>query len=250
MNDLIKYTDNSEKMIKWLAQNHGLLNMAGADTLTAAAKVQNWDYLRRLERDFTIRNHYTLKSTKVFPAHAKKKDGTIRPLPKIDAKVVVRKQRGGKDHYLGIQEDGGIKHGNPMTLGNVPVPLNAARPGASNARPISPRFRLDKGTQSLLLGGTRFGYNDKFNARGQKWAIMNKYKKAEKWDLTKPFIFDPLSNGKGIYAQKGNKTTMIRTLGKSAIHVKGQHNFEKSLDALIESFMEYQFLKAARKYIR
>ncbi|PKL40794.1 MAG: hypothetical protein CVV44_04075 [Spirochaetae bacterium HGW-Spirochaetae-1] len=267
----LKYTDNSKQLIKELRKVHGALAEAGAESLNMGAVRMERNYKGRLQR-FILRNKYTMGATKVYKANAQRSGGDFRSIDNINACVVVRKQKGGKDHYLKAQEEGKTKIGNPKTKGRVPVPLDTARMGGSSRRPVARPYRLNvAGAQTLQIGGRPFGTSgDGFNARGgaQRWAILYKYtgrsgsgkgnqKKGQThavgrygWDMKKPFIFQGMKKGLGIFALKGGRINMIRTLEARAVKVKARHYFEESLRDVKPQQLEAYFQVAARKRIK
>ena len=103
---------------------------ATAATINRIATAANGQQGRNIQRDFKLRNKFTLGSLMMFKATAKKDPD------KIDALV------GSKSPYLPEQETGGTamtRLGRPA----VSMPTLAARRGAWT-RAVTARFRLDK----------------------------------------------------------------------------------------------------------
>ena len=107
----IKVKDNTKTFIKNLKKRHGALAVVSAKTVNTAAKVVERRYKKELE-DFTLRNRFTKGSVKLFESRPQsKRTGEFRPIKDINAVGGVRKMKGGKQHYLLKQEEGGTKRG-------------------------------------------------------------------------------------------------------------------------------------------
>lgn len=265
----ITYTDNSKKMIRWLKRVHGGLAITSANTLNEAASNVEKKYKKTLKMKFKLRAaKFTLGAVMIFKATAKRTSGEMRKISGINAIVGVRKMRGGKEHYLAKQEFGDVSTGKSITKGKVPFPIVASRTAGESIKPIAGISRLKRNpTQTLKLGGSRFGFKDKFNARGQRWAILWKYtgrsgygskkrgRKIKKyigkqgWDLKKPFFFTGQDRGFGIFQLKKSRIQMIRILNRPAIRIKERNLFGKSVDQLTPQVMERLFLKNAKKFV-
>ena len=243
----IKVKTNTKEMIKWLKRKHGHLEMASADTLNLASKKVEMTYRGELKTKYKLKNKFTLGSIQTLKATAKGSAG-FRPISNINSIVGIRKMKGGKPHYMKKQEEGARISGSTKSDGKVPIPLKTARTSKSDRKPVARKLRLDRGIQTLQLGGRRFGHKDKFNPR-QRWAIIHKYRKTGKWDLSKPFFFSSLKKGLGVFVKKGAKIGMIRTLSKSAITIKPRHSFSKAVHTLTPSKMEQIFGIAAKKHL-
>ena len=117
-------------------------------------------------------------------------------------------------------------------------------------KPVAGQYRIAKQKpQTLMFNGSNFGKNDRYNAR-QRWGILYKYKNSGKWNLTQPFIFEGANRGLGIFAKKGARIRMIRTLEKTNVKIRARHTFENSIGVLTPDRMERIFMAQAKKYIK
>ncbi len=113
-----------------------------------------------------------------------------------------------------------------MTEDRVPIPLDTARTGSSSRKPVAKQYRLDSGTtQVLSLGARRFGIGDRFNSKNgaQRWAILYKHYRGGNrygWNLAKPFIFQGMRQGLGIFAVKGGRIQMLRNLNERSVRIE------------------------------
>ena len=202
----IKVKDNTKTFIKNLKKRHGALAVVSAKTVNTAAKVVERRYKKELE-DFTLRNRFTKGSVKLFESRPQsKRTGEFRPIKDINAVVGVRKMKGGKQHYLLKQEEGGTKRGTGATKGGVPIPLDVARAGKSHGKPIRRALRLQNAgaIQTLKVGSDTLGVPGSRFHRRQSWAIFHKYSGTSKrdrtagnrygWKLDKPFFFTGMKN--------------------------------------------------------
>lgn len=262
---MITYSDNHQEFIRELVKLHGEMEETCADTLNMGAAEIERRYLEKLSTSFTLRNKFTQGAVKVLKATARRASGEIRKMSGINAVVGVRKLKGGKEHYLKAQEEGDTRRGGVRTLNRVPVPLDTARGGESHGRPVAKPYRLNTGdVQTLRFNdGRALGTpGDGFGAKNgqQRWAILyaktglsgkGEGKNPYGWDLAKPFFFQGLKRGFGIFALKGGKGRihLIRTLEQD-VSIKARHGFEESVKQLSFHEMISFFLVAARKRIK
>jgi len=256
----IKITDNTKDYIKWLKKKHGALEIVSAETVNETAKIVKREYEKDIKK-FTIRNKFTLGAIKLLPATAMRKSGDFRKIEKINAVVGVRKMKGGKDHYLKKQEFGAAVKGSAKTGGAVPVPLDAARTSGSKKRPVKGPLRLQNTTpQTLMLDGQPFGTkSDRFSPR-QRWALLYKYTgrsgsgrpkgRDQGWNIKKPFFFQGLKSGFGIFNLQGSRFKKVRTLEKKSVQIKARHKLEKAGDKITQRTMSGIFKRAASRFMR
>lgn len=251
---------NTKDFIKALARRRDALPIVGAETVNEGAEMIYNIYQGEL-KGFTLRNKFTQGAVKLLKSKPVSSSGRVRAVKDINAVVAVRKMKGGKDHYLLDQEVGGTKRGGLQ--GKVPIPLDSARQSESHKKPISTPLRLTKGLpQELTIGGMRgprvpFGSDrDRFND-SQRWAILYKYSGKVKgpknpygWDLKKPFYFQGLRRGLGVFTLKRRRISMIRTLEKSHLTIRATGKFRRSVDRLTPRKMEEIFKRKAIRYIR
>lgn len=161
--------------IKKLAKTLRLLSStefsaATAATINRIATAANGGQRLNIQREFKLRNKFTLGSLMMFKASPKK------DADKIDALV------GSKSPYLPEQETGGM----PRTRRNKPavsMPTKKAR-GGNWGKPVGARFRMDKirsighrgsggrmtpkGTPFFFLEGGRLKNKTMFERRGRR----------------------------------------------------------------------------------
>ena len=253
----LKISDNIPAYIKFLKKRHGALQEVCAETVNEAARRIDADYRAEVKK-FTLRNKFTLGAIKLLPATAKRSTGEYRKMEKINAVIGVKKLKGGKEHYLRKQEEGATVKGNANTLGAVPVPLNTARMSGAHNRPVKGPLRLQTTTtQTLTLGGQPFGTKaDRFNPR-QRWALLYKYTgrsgsgkprgREQGWDIKKPFFFQGLTRGLGIFQLQGSRFRMIRTLENKSIAIRARHGLGRVTRKMSSGIMEMLFRRAALK---
>ena len=170
--------------------------------------------------------------------------GGMRNLSDINAIVGVKKQKGGKEHYLSKQETGHIKKGTALTLNKVAFPLNAARRSGLYNQPIGGRFKLFGNLfQQPTVGGQPFGVNDKFSP-SQRFAIANRIIKESKMFIMKT------AYGLAVFAKNLGHIEAVRDLKKSTVKIKPLHKFEKANAKLTPVMMESIFKRAADKFLR
>lgn len=247
----IKIKSNTKDYIKKLKKQHGGLAITGANTVNDAAEIIKDNYDKELKK-FTLRNKYTLGAVRLFKSKPQSSSGDFRPLKNINAKVIVRKMKGGKDHYLKKQEEGDIKRGHANTLGGVPVPLDSARTSGSHTKPIKSALRLQKTTvQTLSIAGQKLGVPGSRWQGKQAWALLYKYRKNNRygWDMSKQFFFTGIQKGLGIFKSKGKKFDMVRTLDDKSVTIKKTNKFKRSVNKINESKMENLFVKNARRFL-
>lgn len=225
-----------------LAKKHGGLAITGSETVNEAAKIIHKAYDTELDK-FTIRNKYTKGAVKLELSKPQRSSGEFRTLKNINAIVGVRKQKGGKDHYLKLQEEGGTKKGSALTLGKVAVPFNASRQSGLYKLPIGGKYRLFGNLfQSPTVGQVKFGVNDGFTPR-QRFAIASKYIKT-----TKMFIMETIY-GLSVFANILGHIEAVRDLKKNSINIKATHKLEKSVSKINAGKMEDLFVKNAKKFM-
>jgi hypothetical protein len=253
----LKITDNIPDYIKFLKKRHGALQLASAETVNTAAKIIDNSYRTEVKK-FTLRNQFTMGAIRLLPATAKRSSGEFRKIEKINAYVGVRKMRGGKDHYLKKQEEGAKVSGKGGTLGAVPVPLDPARMSGAHNRPIKGALRLQNtAIQTLSLGGKPFGIHDRYSPR-QRWAMLYKYTgrsgsgrpagRDQGWDIKKPFFFQGIRRGLGIFQLQASRFRMIRTLEKKVISIVPRRGLQRAVKKLTPGLMEMIFKRAVLKH--
>jgi hypothetical protein len=255
----LQYKDNVKQYIKFLKKKHGALATVGSQTVNEAAEIVEKSYGKELDK-FTLRNKFTKGAIKLYKSKAQRSTGEFRKIEKINAIVAVRKMKGGKDHYLKMQEEGGTKRGSAKTQYSVAVPMDTARQGGSFAKPVKGPLRLQKSLiQKLQIGQHQLGLNDPFTGP-QRWAILYKYtglsgKGRNKtnpygWDMKKQFFFTGMKRGLGIFHVISRRIRMIRTLEKKFIRVKPTHKFKKSIGKITTGILGNIFIKNAKKYLK
>lgn len=261
----LTYKDNSKKFIKDLEKVHGGLAITAANTVNTGAKFVERKYKRSLD-SFTLRaERFTKGAVKTNLSKPQRSKGGFRKIKDINAKVVVRKMKGGGKHYLEKQETGDRNRGNVKTKGKTALPMAVARTAGSDRKPVRGALRLQNvsSIQTLKIGGRRgpardFGLtSDRFKDK-QRWAILYKYSGVAGsrgsnpygWDLKKQFYFRGMNRGTGVFILKGSRIRMTRQLGGSSVKVKGLHKFRTSFDRLTPKKMELIFKRAAVKVLR
>lgn len=258
---MLQYRDNTKQYIKMLKKKHGALAIVGSHTCNEAAEKIKKEYDKELDK-FIIRNKFTKGAVKLQKSSPQRKSGEFRKLTGINSKVGVRKLKGGKEHYLLLQEEGGTKRGVSQTSGKVPIPIDVtARKGGTKRGVIKGALQLQRagGIQTLRLAGQSFGLpNDRFNIR-QRWAILHKYTGTSRqgrtinrygWDLKKQFYFTGMRRGFGIFKVQGkNRIHMIRSLAKSSVRIGARHGFQRSVAKLSQADMDRMFIQSAKRYL-
>lgn len=261
----IKVKSNAKDYIKLLKKTHGALPIVSAETVNTAGKFVKLRYQKELDQ-FTLRNKFTRGSVATLLSKAKsKRTGDFRRIRDINAIVGVRKLKGGKDHYLLDQEEGGRKRGTGKTKGFVAMPMDTGRTSKRHRKPIKSALRLQKtpSIQTLKAGGDVIGLpGSKFGDR-QSWAIFHKYSGTSKsgvdghnrygWDLAKQFFFKGIRQGLsqiGVFKKEGKSTTMTRSLGGKTVRVRARHKFAKAVSKLTPRMMEIIFNRESKKFLR
>lgn len=260
---MLQYRDNTKQYIKMLQRKHGGLAIVGSHTVNEGSAIIHKAYDKELDK-FTIRNKFTKGAVKLYKSSPQRKSGEFRKITGINAKVGIRKMRGGKDHYLLLQEKGGTKTGASQTKGKVPIPIDVtARMGGTHAGVIKGPLQLQRagGIQTLTLGGRPFGLPNDGLTMNQRWAILRKYTGTSRigrnragnrygWNLKKQFFFTGNRRGLGIFQVKGkNKIQMVRTLEKSSVRIRATRGFQKSVDKLDRQDMQRIFVQNAKRYL-
>ena len=248
----IKLNLDTRKFIKELGKKGNILQIAAAEAVNESAEEIDDEYQKRLTRRQRIKNKFTLNSIKIFKANPIRRSGEPRALGKINAVVGVRKMKRGKKHYLADLEEGSTNRGNPLTLGNVPVPLNTARTAKSENRPISGPNRLTKGEpQKLKLGGKPFGTRgDRFTNR-RRWGALYAQKKSGynrlQGDVRRPFFFIGNDSDQGIYKLVGRIFRKIRNLHQSVTRTKAQPHFKRAVREMTPQRIQKNFIRIAKR---
>jgi hypothetical protein len=266
---MLQYHDNTKQYIKMLQKKHGDLATVGAQSVNEAAEQIKDAYDKELKK-FTLRNKYTQGAVKLYKANPQRKSGEFRKLSGINAKVGVLKMKGGKEHYLKLQEEGGTKTGKEQMQGKVPIPIDkTARTAGAHAGVIKGALQLQRAgaIQTLSIGGRNIGSpGDSFGAKNgsQRWAILYKYTglsgKGSRgkgkyigkygWNLNKQFYFTGMKKGFGIFKFEGKgRIHMIRTLEKRSVRIKATHGFQRSVKTVGQSDMDRIFVKNAQRFL-
>jgi hypothetical protein len=266
----IHYHDNTKQYVKMLQKKHGDLAIAGSQTVNEAAEEIKKAYDKELKNNFTLRNKFTQGAVKLQKSNPQHKSGEFRKLTGINAKVGVLKMKGGKEHYLKLQEEGGTKTGHEQTQGKVPIPVDkTTRIAGAHAGVIKGALQLQRAgaIQTLVIGGRKIGFeDDSFGARNgsQRWAILYKYtglsgkgaagkgKYIGKygWNLNKQFYFTGKKRGFGIFKFQGKgRIHLIRTLEKRSVRIKATHGFQKSVKTIGRADMDRMFVRNARRIL-
>ena len=235
------YKDNISDYQKLLKNVHGGISIASAQTVNEGADIVEKAYKDELKK-FTLRNEYTLRAVKKFHSKPQRSGGQFREIKNINAKVYIPKMKGGKDHYLLKQEEGGTKKGNVKTKGQIPFAMDSARTSTNRNKPIKGALQLQKSDRVQTLtfaNGKPLGTMKDGFTENQRWAILYKYtglsgrgeKIAEKrynWDLKKPFFFVGMVRGLGIFQAVGKRIKMVRRLNKMSSKINPTRKFENS----------------------
>jgi len=254
----IKYTDNIKDYENMLHRVHGGLSMASANTVNEAADIVEREYKVELNK-FTLRNKFTVGAVKKYRANAKRSTGDFRPIQNINARVGVLKMRGGKDHYLKKQEEGGTSRGNSKTMYKVAFAQDEARTGTSRRKPIKGALQLQKSgriTQLQFPNGRPIGVQGDGFTPSQRWGILYKYtglsgrgKPASTlypWDLSKQFIFTGIRRGLGVFKAIGKRIHMMRQLNKTSVNIKPTRKFQKSFNKIDKNRLSMIMVKNAK----
>lgn len=234
----IEYTDNIEELVRQLRRAGVSLQAASAETINAGANFVTVRYKNNLKREFEIRNKFTLGAVKLYKAHGVRRSGELRKMRDINALVGVRKLKGGREHYLKKQEEGGTVRGMRKTGGKVPVPLNKARTSGRDDKPIASRYRINKA--NIRDRGDLRG----MSPRKQYGAMraMARRKAIPRGTLIQTDL--------GIFAPGKRKIKRVRSTEKRRIRLKKTPVFQKSVDALSVELMLSYFKKSARKLVK
>lgn len=257
---MLLYRDNTKQYIKMLQKKHGAMAIVGSHTVNEGATIIKKSYDKELDK-FVLRNKFTKGAVKLYKSTPQRKSGEFRKITGINAKVGVLKLKGGKEHYLLLQEKGGTKTGH--VEGKVPIPIDmTARTGGVKSGVIKGPLQLQRsGIQTLTLGGKPFGFQNDGYTMDQRWAILHKYTGTSKigrnrsnnrygWDLKKQFFFVGNRRGFGIFQVKGkNRIHMVRTLEKSSVQIRARHGFQKSVDKVDRQDMQRIFVQNAKRYL-
>jgi hypothetical protein len=240
---MLQYHDNTKTYIKMLERKHGAIAIVGSHTVNEAAEQIIKDYYKKLEKNFIIRNKYTKNSIKLYKSNPVRKSGEFRKLTSINTKIKIRKMKGGKDHYLKLQEEGGIKKGTTLTLNKVAYPNLRSRTSNNLYKPIGGRYRIySQLFDQPNVGGKKFGYNDKFSPH-QRYAIGQKYAPPSKMFIMKT------TYGLSIFAKQHGQIQQVRDLKRTTIKIKATHYLEKSMKNFDSNKMDRLFIKNTKKYL-
>lgn len=236
---------NAIDFARELHKRQDALPKVGSETVNEAAKYVAKKYEKALDSEFTIRNNYTKKAIKIEYSKPTRSKGGARALSDINAIVGVRKLKGGKDHYLLKQEEGGTKKGTGLTQDKVAFPLNAARGSGLYNQPIGGRFRIFKNLfhQPVFKNGANFGQNDGLRPN-QRFAVASRL-----ITETKMFIMET-SYGLAVFAKNLGHIEAVRDLKKNSVNIKPRHLFEQSKNKLTPVMFEAIFKKAASKFLK
>jgi len=248
----INFKANTKDFAIALGKMGNKLQIAGASTVNEVTTEMREDYNKRLQKNTEVRTKFTTNASRTFKSNPISKSGKPRQLSRINSKLVVRKMKGGKEHYLSKLENGTTQQGNKLTMGKVPVPLNAGRTKGNYNRAISAPNRLLKGkTQTLRTGGSRkIGIpNDGYSTAKQRWAVLYSSFRSGNLigDLKKPFFMIDNKDKLGIFKFKGKRVKKIRKLEESSKKFKPEPHFENTVNAVKKSDVENKFIKNAKK---
>ena len=236
-----KYSDNIDKYQKMLKNVHGGVSIASAETVNEAADIVEKAYKSELQK-FTLRNKFTMGAVRKYHAKPQSASGDFRAIQNINAKVGVLKMKGGKDHYLLKQEEGGTRKGSLDTAGKIAFAMDTARTSNKRDKVIKGALQLQKSgrvqtfqfNNGRKIGTKKDGFGD-----AQRWAILYKYtglsgrgkqnaNNMYAWDAKKPFYFVGMVRGLGIFQAVGRRIKMLRVLNKTSSRIKATGKFEKS----------------------
>lgn len=245
MAEPITITTNQREFNKELSKAGIALQRVQADAINTGARNIQLQYKNNLRRSVKLKNKFSLNSTKLYQATPiSKRTGQLRAMDDINARVFIRKMKGGKEHYLAKMEEGIPQPGNSKTENKVPVPLNTARTGQSEYKPIANANRLlsSKGPQTLRAGGKKFGVkNDGFKGN-QRFAILQRYRQGGTGrftgDITKPFFFITNKGNRAVFRWIRGKFRVIRLLNDSYVKVKANPQFEKAVESFTPQKMD------------
>jgi hypothetical protein len=251
----------TQRMINKLGKMGNRLQIAAADTVNAGAEQLDSDYKDKLRRNQVIKTKFTLNSTKTYKANPIRRSGQPRPLHRINAKVGVRKMKGGKDHYLAELEDGVNRRGHGDTFGRVPVPLVTSRTSKSPQKPVAAANRMTKAKpQTLKAGGRNFGVPGDRRRNGSSWssrqrfAALYAYQKRGGAGLTgnlqRPFFFIDNKNKLGVFRLMGGRVRKIRDLEKARTRTKASPNFRNAVRGISRDDLRREFIRRARRLAR
>ena len=256
----IKLNLKTKSMIRQLGRRGSLLQVVAADTVNESAHDLKKKYTRRLEKKQRLRNRkFTLGAVKINESRPIRRSGEPRQLHMINAIVGVRKQKGGKEHYLAKMEKGGTRRGSRKTLNKAAIPLTTARVSQNIEKPIASQNRIiNRDTQKLRAGGRPFGVpGGRFKNPRQRFAVLYRYKNKRNrggWnftgDLSKPFIFMDNSNRLGIFKFLKGRVRKIRTLEQSTAKFPRSDNFKDSVNDLKPAFIQKKFIRKAERALK
>ena len=251
-----RLTIKTLEFFKKLGTAGNRIQIAAAEAINESAKSIEVEYQDRLKKNQTIRTPFTINAIKTFKATPISRGGEPRELSNINAIIGVRKMRGAKEHYLAKLEEGGTTKGNSKTKNRVPIPLDAARTGMSNNKPIAGINRLlTSDTQTLKVGGKNFGVEgDGYKSSKQRFAILYNYKKKGgnglTGDVNKPFFFFDNSNKMGIFKFIRNQVRKIRGLDNTSVQRKRTDHFKKSVATVKPLDTQKRFVKIAERMVK
>lgn len=114
------------------------LPQAVAGSLNAVAHAAHRQSERNVRERLTLRNAYTLRSLRYWRASPKRQIGRINAIT------------GTSSEYLPVQETGGTQRARRRRFA---IPTTAARISRSKARPVAPRFRMNRMGELTNRGG-------------------------------------------------------------------------------------------------
>lgn len=251
----IKYKDNIDEWITSLRRAGIAIQEAGARTVNRAAWAIYGEYRRNLLAGTLMRNRdFTLKSIKVFEAHAMRSGGKeLRKMEDINARVGVMSFSDGREHYLALLEFGNTRKGNSKLENRVPIPLDTSRQGGNRGSPVAAPNRMGAQFQpNSRIDLSRFEGDPR-----RQYAIMNTmartgilYNGRGARAIAKAGFFDvDYGDKRYLFRIKGKKAGILRDLSFQQTVQKAEPHMGDAVKKMTQSMMDRMFVEEAERLI-
>lgn len=239
----VKYTDNLEEYKKQLARAGISIQTAGVEAINNAAYNLYAEYRRRLIAETALKSRaFTLAAPRVFPARHPVKGKAPRKLADINAKLIVPKMKGDKEHYLYQLETGAERTGDPRVGNRVPIPLDTARTGGSRASIVAGQYQMQK---QFAYGGA-IDLSIYAGEKARQGAILNDMGRRGKIAKNTYYTID-MGDAKYLARITGKKVSLLRNMNETRTKTPPEPMFEETTKTMTQAQMDYWFIKAVEK---
>jgi hypothetical protein len=239
----VKYTDNLEEYKKQLARAGISIQTAGVEAINNAAYNLYAEYRRRLIAETALKSRaFTLAAPRVFPARHPVKGKAPRKLADINAKLIVPKMKGDKEHYLYQLETGAERTGDPRVGNRVPIPLDTARTGGSRASIVAGQYQMQK---QFAYGGA-IDLSIYSGEKARQGAILNDMGRRGKIAKNTYYTID-MGDAKYLARITGKKVSLLRNMNETRTKTPPEPMFEETTKTMTQAQMDYWFIKAVEK---